>query len=260
MSTAGSGDVCPYCMKRFSKPTNFAGVSLAKYVDDNGKSIDLQPWIYEAETGSRRLADDDELSPNLLYTKKYLNHVTNCCRNTVTELRMPTPGDELKFVNTGSLHDDRFVIYGDFETTNTKIGPMCVSCYEMYSLAVTRSEKDKIMRNCSRSGHKASAHLGCTKCMMGIFRLRKILRSQCIRAGHNGVKVDLKSNSVTKACSECEKKISVQEKNLKHSDECSKEKCTECSGRDRCDHSYTSLDTRLDPVMYAGRNISTGCF
>ena len=112
----GGCDVCPFCLQRFSKPTSATGVTLDNYISVPAESdplIDLQPWVYDDQIHARREASSDELSPNRLFTKKYLNHVNNCSQNTITAITLPQPGDNiLKFVNTGSLHDDRFALYG----------------------------------------------------------------------------------------------------------------------------------------------------
>ena len=137
------------------------------------------------------------------------------------------------------------------ETTNTPLKSMCSHCYELYLLAADRSDKDRIMRLCSKKGHKACRHLGCSKCMLSVLKMRSIINSQCLRFGHSGVKVE--GRRVVKACSECERKI-IEHEELREHDErgCVGESCSECTGRDRCSHSSTTLQTRLDPIMYAG--------
>jgi hypothetical protein len=180
---------------------------------------------------------------------KFLNHVSTCQFNTITELKLPHPEKAvLEFKNTGNIHDDRFTIIADFETTNTPILPMCDNCHEKYKEAPSKDKKHEVQLKCSENNHKPNLLLTCTGCNMESLKMKKVVRLECIAKKHEQRKA--RHSREPRGCKPCERKILKENEKIRHTNEC-RDGCVECEGRDRCHHSSTTQITRLDPIMFS---------
>ena len=176
------------------------------------------------------------------FTEKYLRHRDVCRFNTLTDIRMPLHKN-MFFKNAKNSHHARFSIYADFETTNTPLPDMCGVCYELYTGASARDGKQRIVDECVRLNHVTNKFNGCATCTQKYVLINKTIKSTCFKLHNPSDSID------KKVCLSCQTKRKIAIDKIDHDKKCDAS-CTECTGRDRCSHSSTSLLTRLDPILW----------
>ena len=242
----------------------FLGLSLNEFVRSQQHEEDapqLEPWCNRSKNN---VICDEKGVPIPLdlksecgrYTMKYLNHVTSCQFNTITELKMPLKDSAqsvLKFNKFGALWDDRFTLFCDLETTNTPVPALCQICYEKYNKAPSNLGKKKIVEDCKNQKHKPDTALSCGGCYRN--RLRHIKKVFC------KCKNEKCGKNEENSCKECEKKTKKIKRIIKHCMDCASKESSECAtcvrykiddGENpkyvKCSHSNTKNVIRLDPI------------
>ena len=96
--------VCPYCMGKFSRPKAKNGLSPEGYSKARGKEV---PQCFN-KGDTEKDEDDDGVSTCGKFSAKFLEHVSTCQFNTITDIKIP--GDDknvMEFQNFGNLHHNR---------------------------------------------------------------------------------------------------------------------------------------------------------
>ena len=173
----------------------------------------------------------------------YREHVDSCTDTNETERKMPYY-PLFKFKNYKNIHRTRFIAFLDFETTNTPVPLLCISCYHFYTEALSLAKKKHIVNNCQEQKHIPCPANGCPICEKTYFTIQKNFSIKCkdLHSTKQKTKLSLCDNI-------CYKNFIKQVNKISHIETCA-ENCQDCGGSKKCGHISTNHIVRLDPIMY----------
>ena len=157
-------------------------------------------------------------------------HLESCTGRFTTIRSVPTPGTVLKASGIGShAKHPYYVAFGDVECVAAPVGDLCLICVSKYKTAVTVAAKKDIAHSCTNvHKHIPVKKAGCLSCSMTIKTAVRRVIIDCWKK--TGVEHDFAASG----CFNCRHNV---------------EKTILAEDQIPCEHSNTSIVSRLDPVI-----------